>query len=343
MLPLKDNVPTRSFPVVTSALIVANVLVWVWEIPAAGLERDVVRYGYYPCALDAPCVGAAVRHHQLVVESVVHLDVHARRLGAHRSATCSSSGSSATTSRTRSAACGSSSGTCSAGIAATASQTFVTLHFGSAADASVPNVGASGAIAGVLGAYFVLLPRAQRADGDLPRFFFIFREMPAVFFLGVWFALQLLARRRSRSTHPASGGGVAFFAHIGGFVVRRPHRACCSGSAAPCRPSCREPVTVRASTCGARSTSCRPSSRAALENVAVVVEDENPRGSRPASALFRGASRTCRPKITIYRLPLEEDFPDPAELEREIRITVLHELAHYFGIDEDRLDELGYE
>jgi len=47
-------------------------------------------------------------------------------------------------------------------------------------------------------------------------------------------------------------------------------------------------------------------------------------------------------RIAIYRIPLEEEFPDPAELEREIRITVLHELAHYFGIDEDRLDELGY-
>ena len=41
-------------------------------------------------------------------------------------------------------------------------------------------------------------------------------------------------------------------------------------------------------------------------------------------------------------MPLEADFPDPEELEREIRVTVLHELAHYFGIDEDRLEELGY-
>jgi predicted Zn-dependent protease with MMP-like domain len=48
-------------------------------------------------------------------------------------------------------------------------------------------------------------------------------------------------------------------------------------------------------------------------------------------------------RISIYRQPLLEDFgDDPAALEREIRITVLHELAHYFGIDEDRLDELGY-
>ena len=48
-------------------------------------------------------------------------------------------------------------------------------------------------------------------------------------------------------------------------------------------------------------------------------------------------------KISIYRIPLEESFPDPAELREEIRITVLHELAHYFGLDEDRIAELGYE
>jgi len=47
-------------------------------------------------------------------------------------------------------------------------------------------------------------------------------------------------------------------------------------------------------------------------------------------------------RIRIFRLPLVESFPDPAELEAEIRITVLHEVAHYFGIDEDRLDDLGF-
>ena len=47
-------------------------------------------------------------------------------------------------------------------------------------------------------------------------------------------------------------------------------------------------------------------------------------------------------KITIFRRPLMRAFPDPERLQEEIRITVLHELAHYFGIDEDRLDELGY-
>jgi predicted Zn-dependent protease with MMP-like domain len=46
-------------------------------------------------------------------------------------------------------------------------------------------------------------------------------------------------------------------------------------------------------------------------------------------------------RITLFRLPLEEDFPDPSELEAEVRMTVLHELAHHLGIDDDRLDELG--
>ena len=83
-----------------------------------------------------------------------------------------------------------------------------------------------------------------------------------------------------------------------------------------------------------------PGLRAGLDNVAVVVEDEN-RDDPDLFGLFE--SEPYLPtKVTIYRLPLEESFPDPAELEREIRITVLHELAHYFGIDEDRLDELGY-
>ncbi len=78
----------------------------------------------------------------------------------------------------------------------------------------------------------------------------------------------------------------------------------------------------------------------ALQNVAIVVEDENPEDP-DLLGLFE-EEEYLPAKVTIYRLPLVESFPDPAELEREIRITVLHELAHYFGTDEDRLDELGY-
>ena len=83
-----------------------------------------------------------------------------------------------------------------------------------------------------------------------------------------------------------------------------------------------------------------PDLAAALENVAVVVEDEHP--DDPDLLGLWEAPEYLPAKITIFRRPLLESFPDPRELEREIRITVLHELAHYFGIDEDRLDELGY-
>ena len=83
-----------------------------------------------------------------------------------------------------------------------------------------------------------------------------------------------------------------------------------------------------------------PELAAALENVAVVVEDEAP--DDPDLFGLWESSPYLPDKITIFRRPLAEAFPDPDELQEEIRITVLHELAHYFGIDEDRLDELGY-
>ena len=80
---------------------------------------------------------------------------------------------------------------------------------------------------------------------------------------------------------------------------------------------------------------------AQLRNVAVVVEDENP--EEPDLYGLFDEPEFLPAKVTIYRLPLEADFPEPERLEHEIRVTVLHELAHYFGIDEERLTELGYE
>lgn len=84
-----------------------------------------------------------------------------------------------------------------------------------------------------------------------------------------------------------------------------------------------------------------PHIAAKLENVAVVVEDEN---SEDPDIFGLFVEEEFMPaQITIYRLPLEESFPDPVELEEEIRITVLHELAHYFGMDEQQIAELGYD
>ena len=92
-----------------------------------------------------------------------------------------------------------------------------------------------------------------------------------------------------------------------------------------------------------------PKLAAALDNVAILVEDEHP-DDPDLFGLYEGVPLPERgdwagalpDRIRIFRLPLVESFPDPAELEDEIRITVLHELAHYFGLDEDRLDELGF-
>jgi predicted Zn-dependent protease with MMP-like domain len=91
--------------------------------------------------------------------------------------------------------------------------------------------------------------------------------------------------------------------------------------------------------------------RAAMSNVEIVVEEEN-REDPDLYGLYLGVPLVDRgesyagalpDKIAVYRIPLEEEFgDDPEVLEEEIRITVVHEIAHHFGIDEDRLAELGW-
>src|SRR4051794_30518327 len=101
-----------------------------------------------------------------------------------------------------------------------------------------------------------------------------------------------------------------------------------------------------------------PPFREALAEVAIVIDDEPSDQQRTDNDLARGddlyglyegvprteygADWTAVPnRITLFRLALEEDFPDPRELAEEVRITVIHELAHHLGIDDERLDELG--
>lgn len=92
-----------------------------------------------------------------------------------------------------------------------------------------------------------------------------------------------------------------------------------------------------------------PELRDALQNLEISVEDEHP-DDPDLFGLYEGVPLPERgdwagalpDRIRIFRLPLVESFPDPARLENEIRVTVLHELAHYFGLDEDQLDDLGY-
>jgi predicted Zn-dependent protease with MMP-like domain len=92
-----------------------------------------------------------------------------------------------------------------------------------------------------------------------------------------------------------------------------------------------------------------PELRQAVRNLELSVEDEHP-DDPDLFGLYEGVPLPERgdwagslpDRIRIFRRPLVESFPDPAELEEEIRITVLHELAHYFGLDEDQLENLGY-
>jgi membrane associated rhomboid family serine protease len=215
MLPLRDNVPTRTFPVVTVGIIVVNVIVWIWEFTGTSVQTDVVHYGYYPCKVAGPCVGDALQAKipwyentftsmfmhggwEHIIFNMLFLWIFGNNvedaLGRVRFLVWYLAG----------------------GIAATVTQTVVTLWFGSTQDASIPNIGASGAIAAVLGAYLVLLPNAR----VLTAIFFIlifFQELPAVLFLGIWFLFQLWQGGWA-IVHPESGGGVAFFAHIGGFL-----------------------------------------------------------------------------------------------------------------------------
>ena len=231
MLPLRDNVPTRTFPLVTVLLIVANVIVWIWEWKS-GVDKEVLHYGYYPCSLEGPCrEPASVFQHVPWYEgaftsmfmhgSWLHIGGNMLFLWIFGNNVEDALG------KVRFLLW-----YVVAGLAAAALQTFVTLSFSTAAGASIPNVGASGAIAGVLGAYLLLLPKARVLTVFL--FFFIFlREIPALVFLGLWFLFQLWEGGFS-ILHPQAGGGVAFFAHIGGFVfgmatvylvaVRRPLR-----------------------------------------------------------------------------------------------------------------------
>ena len=93
--------------------------------------------------------------------------------------------------------------------------TSMTLLFGTAADGRVPTLGASGAIAAVLGAYFVLYPGSRVRTWIFPVFFV---SIPAWIFLGLWFLYQLIEANFGLFSTSANGGGVAFFAHVGGFV-----------------------------------------------------------------------------------------------------------------------------
>jgi membrane associated rhomboid family serine protease len=207
MLPLSDGLPARRFPIVNVGLIVANFAVWIfYELPH--LQRSVFHASFYPCTVNNTCKGpeswgvswitAMFLHGSWdhILGNMLFLAVFGKNVedayGSIRYLVFYFAG----------------------GFAATITQTAATLWFGTAADARVPNLGASGAIAAVLGAYFVLYPNSTVFGLVVV----VPVRLSAWFFLGAWFLYQLIEANFGIFGAGSNGGGVAFFAHVGGFL-----------------------------------------------------------------------------------------------------------------------------
>jgi rhomboid family protein len=195
---------------VTAALIAINVAVWVfYELP--DLQYAVNQLAYHPCEVENSC---PVVGQDWEVTAVTSMFMHGgwlHLIGNMLFLWIFGNNVEDALGRVRFLAF-----YLLGGLAATALQTFITLTYGTQLDAQIPNLGASGAVSAVLGAYLVLLPRASVVTVFF-FFFIIIREFPAWFFLGFWFLLQLWLGGFSL-VQPEAGGGVAFFAHVGGFV-----------------------------------------------------------------------------------------------------------------------------
>jgi membrane associated rhomboid family serine protease len=210
MFPLRDNVPTRTFPFVTVTLIAINVAVWLfYQLP--NLDRSVHDLAFHPCEVNGSCPTGFHPDKGWLLTALTSMFMHGSWLhigGNMLFLWIFGNNVEDAMGRVRFTVF-----YLLGGFAATALQTWVTFQFGNAADTVIPNLGASGAISAVLGAYAVLLPTAS----VLTIVFFFFVEVPAVFFLGFWIFFQLWQGGYS-ILHPEAGGGVAFFAHVGGFL-----------------------------------------------------------------------------------------------------------------------------
>jgi hypothetical protein len=208
MLPLSDGIPARRFPIVNVLLIVANFAVFIlYELPH--FNTAVYHASFYPCSVAGACqapepwalswITAMFLHGgwDHILGNMLFLAIFGKNVedafGSLAYLVFYFAG----------------------GFAAMMTQTAMTLWFGTAADARVPELGASGAIAAVLGAYFILYPGSRILTYIFPVFLV---RIPAWIFLGVWFLYQLIEANFGLFNAHANGGGVAFFAHVGGFI-----------------------------------------------------------------------------------------------------------------------------
>jgi membrane associated rhomboid family serine protease len=207
MIPLRDTIESKGYPIINTALIVANSLGYLVQLAQGdGLQRFIITYGLVPARYSVPEIAVHFSLGQQVFALMSFMFLHGGfwhllgnmwvlyifgdnvedRLGSVRYALfyllC--------------------------GFASGLTHLFLNWH------SQLPTVGASGAIAGVMGAYFLLYPHSKILT-FIPIFFIpYFVEIPAFFFLGLWFILQFL----SAAGTPDQGGGIAWWAHIGGFV-----------------------------------------------------------------------------------------------------------------------------
>jgi membrane associated rhomboid family serine protease len=197
MFPISDVIPSRTRPVVTIALIVANTLAYLYQLQLeqGPLERLVYTHGVIPARFSYPDVITSLFLHADFLHffgNMVFLwifgDNVEDRLGHIPYLLFY-------------LVCGT-----SAAMAQVAA----------APSSFVPMIGASGAIAGVMGAYFLVYPRSRILTAVFVFLFLDIVEIPAIFFLGVWFLLQVL---HGAMAPTAEGGGIAFWAHAAGFAT----------------------------------------------------------------------------------------------------------------------------
>jgi membrane associated rhomboid family serine protease len=199
MIPLRDVIPSRTTPYITVTIILLNALAWFYEIsmPERALARFLYVYGVVPAVFSPATLITSMFLHgswSHVIGNMWYLwifgDNVEDRVGHGRFIIfyllC--------------------------GMAAAMGQIVMDPN------STLPTIGASGAIAGVMGAYFVLYPHS-RVLTLIPWIFLQIVELPAVFLLGVWFLMQLLNAGTIAVTAGTQGGGVAFAAHVAGFVV----------------------------------------------------------------------------------------------------------------------------
>lgn len=208
MLPLSDHNPRRTVPVVTMLIIIVNVLAFLWELQLGpDLQAAMTQVAFIPARFWIP--GYLFANLQTIFISMflhggfLHIGANMLYLWIFGDNIEDRLG------HTRYAVfyilCGF--------IAALA-------HAFANPTSTLPAIGASGAIAGVLGAYLILFPKAK-VTTLIPVFILVFiRDIPAVIILGLWFVLQLFSGVGSLGIRDAANaGGVAYFAHIGGFVA----------------------------------------------------------------------------------------------------------------------------